>query len=87
MQKRTSIILSTVLCWRLIVVLYAYRFVSAGMRHPSSLDRVPIDPEAVALDRIWWIHLIWFALTRFPFLLGALFLVLVIERKLLRSEE
>ena len=53
MQKRTTIILLTILCWGLIVALCGYQFVSSGLQHPSALTRVPVDPEAVALEKIW----------------------------------
>ena len=88
MQKRTRITLLTVLCWILIVVLYGYEYVSTSMANPEALNRVPFDPEALALQKTWWIQLLWFTVTRFPFLLAGLLLVLVIERKiLLRVEE
>ena len=84
MQKGTTTILLTVLSWGVIVGLYCYEYVSTGVRHPSALARVPVDLESVALERIWWMQLLGFSLTRLPFLLGALFLILVIERRLFR---
>ena len=81
--RRRSILL-TVLCWGLIVALYGYWYVITGIRQPDALTRVPVDPEALALDRIWWIQLLGFAMFRFPILLGALIIALAIEIKLIR---
>ena len=82
MKKRTIITLSTVLGWSLIVALFAREYVLEGISHPEALEHIPTDYDAVALQKLWWIQLIGFALVRFPLFLVALVLVLFIERRM-----
>jgi len=81
--KKAAIFGLTICGWFTTVVLYLYKYVWSGVAHPDALNHVPVDPEAVALQRIPFVQLMDFAVFRFPFLVAALILVLLIEEKAL----
>ena len=83
MKRGIAIFAVTVVGWFVIVALYGYWYISDGVAHPEALKRVPVDMEALALDRDPLMQLVSFAIFRFPFLFVALVVVLLVEVKLL----
>ena len=85
MQRRSitkaAIIGLTICGWFTTVVLYGYKYVLNGVAHPEARNRVPVDLESVAIERMPFVQLINFAIFRFPFLVAALILILLIESK------
>jgi hypothetical protein len=79
---KASIFFLTIAGWFSIVLLYGYKYIWTRVAHPPALDRFPVDPESVALDRIPALQPLSFTISRLPFLFALLIVILMIEIKL-----
>ena len=68
MKKGIAVFALTIALWLLIVAVYGNWYISDGIANPEALNRVPVDMEAVFLERDPVIQLLGFAIFRLPLL-------------------